>query len=146
MRFQFKLSDVIAIALLVLVAIAAKARERSAPVVVVPECQAVTDALRGRPAEAERLAAFYRAAAAGVERDGQGARILTTKQQLRTAIERAAIFSFQGDFVKVPGLSDAIHGPNGALAKLLGLDAGALDHAAAAKALRNVADACEAAL
>jgi hypothetical protein len=61
---------------------------------------------------------------------------------LRTFCERAVTLRFQGAFAKVPGLADAIHGPNGALAKLLQLEVSELDHAKAAAAMDAVAWAC----
>ncbi len=143
---QLRWGDVAAVAAVALVLFTAgRSANSTVPTATVrPECGEIVRVLAGRTAEAKQLASFYRAAAEMVERDGRGARVLTTRHQLRTALERAAILRFQGAFVAVPGLSDAIHGPSGALARMLGLEAGPLDHGAAAAALRAVADACEA--
>ena len=102
----------------------------------------VTAKLAGHPEEARTLAAFYAAAADTVRRDGQGAKLLRTTPQLRTFLERAVTLRLQGSFSKVPGLAETIHGPDGALAKLLGLEAAELDHARAAAALSAIAWAC----
>jgi len=103
----------------------------------------VTAALAGHRDEARQLAAFYKSAAETVFRDGAGAKVIKSTAHLRTFCERAATLRFQGAFQKVPGLSAAIHGPGGALAKLLGLEVAELDHAKAAAALRAVAWACQ---
>lgn len=102
----------------------------------------VTTKLAGHQDAARTLAAFYTAVADVVRRDGQGAKVLRTTPQLRVFLERAATLRLQGAFAKVPGLAEAIHGPDGALAKLLGLDAAELNHARAAAALDAVAWAC----
>jgi len=102
----------------------------------------VTAKLTGHPDEARTLAAFYAAAADAVRRDGQGVKVLRTTPQLRVFLERAATLRLQGAFAKVPGLAEAIHGPDGALAKLLGLDAAEVNHARAAAALEAIAWAC----
>lgn len=102
----------------------------------------VSAKLARRANEARQLAAFYAAAADTVRRDGQGAKVLRTTPQLRTFLERAVTLRLQGAFERVPGLAEAIHGPDGALAKLLGLEAAELDHARAAAALEAVAWAC----
>jgi hypothetical protein len=62
---------------------------------------------------------------------------------LRTFCENAVTLRFQGAFQTISGLADAIHGSNGALAKLLTLDVVELDHAKAADALDAVAWACQ---
>jgi len=98
--------------------------------------------LAGHPDEARQLAAFYHAAAETIRRDGNGAKVVKTTSDLRTFCQRAVTIRFQGAFAKVPGLADAIHGPDGALAKLLKLDVTDLDHASAAAALDAVAWAC----
>jgi len=103
----------------------------------------VTAALSGHRDEARQLAAFYKSAAETVFRDGEGAKVIKSTAHLRTFCERAATLRFQGAFQKVPGLSAAIHGPEGALAKLLGLEVAELDHGKAAMALRAVAWACQ---
>ena len=100
-------------------------------------------ALAGHPDEARQLAAFYHAAADCVRRDGAGQRVLTKTSHLRTFLERSATVRFQGAFAKVPGLAEAIHGPGGALAKLLKLDVADLDYAKAAAALEAIAWACQ---
>jgi len=102
----------------------------------------VSAKLAGHPDEAGQLAAFYRAAAEALRRDGGGAQVVKTTADLRTFCERAVTVRFQGVFAKVPGLADAIHGPEGALTKLLGLEVTELDHAEAAGALDAVAWAC----
>jgi hypothetical protein len=100
-------------------------------------------ALAGHTAEARQLAAFYHAAADCVRRDGAGQKVLAKTSYLRTFLERSATVRFQGAFAKVPGLADAIHGPGGALAKLLKLDVADLDYAKAAAALEAIAWACQ---
>ncbi len=102
----------------------------------------VSARLAGHPDEARQLAAFYSAAAEALRRDGSDAQVVKTTADLRTFCQRAVTVRFQGAFAKVPGLADAIHGPEGALAKLLGLDVTDLDHARAAAALDAVAWAC----
>ena len=102
----------------------------------------VTQTLAGHADEARQLAAFYQAAAETIRRDGAGAKVIGTTGDLRTFCERAVTLRFQGAFAKVPGLADAIHGPNGALAKLLQLEVSELDHAKAAAAMGAVAWAC----
>ncbi len=102
----------------------------------------VSDKLAGHPDEARQLAAFYHEAAETIRRDGNGARVVKTTADLRTFCQRAVTIRFQGAFAKVTGLADAIHGPDGALAKLLKLDVTDLDHATAAAALDAVAWAC----
>lgn len=102
----------------------------------------VSARLAGHADEARTLAAFYATAADTVRRDGQGAKVLKTTPQFRTFLERAVTLRLQGAFERVPGLAEAIHGPDGALAKLLGLEAAELDHARAAAALEAVAWAC----
>lgn len=103
----------------------------------------VTQILAGHPQEARQLADFYHAAADVVRRDGNGAKVVKTTAELRAFGERAVTLRFQGVFAKVPGLSDAIHGPEGALARLLGLDVSDLDHGKTADALEAVAWACQ---
>jgi len=102
----------------------------------------VSAKLAGHPDEARQLAAFYREAAETIRRDSHGAKVVRTTAQLRTFCERAVTLRFQGAFAKVPGLSDAIHGSDGVLAKLLTLEVTDLDHAKAADALDAVAWAC----
>jgi len=104
---------------------------------------AVSTLLAGHKGEAAQLAAFYHAAAEIVRRDGEGERVLTSTQQLRTFAERAVTLRFQGTFSKIPGLAAAIHGPQGALALLLGLDVKELNHTQAAAALEAVAWAAQ---
>jgi hypothetical protein len=104
---------------------------------------AVSTLLAGHKGEAAQLAAFYHAAAEIVRRDGEGERVLTSTQQLRTFCQRAVTLRFQGVFTKIPGLADAIHGSQGALAVLLGLDVKELNHAQAAAALDAVAWAAQ---
>lgn len=103
----------------------------------------VTAALAGHRDEARQLAAFYHSAAETVRRDGAGAKVIKSTAHLRTFCERAATFRFQGAFQKVPGLAAAVHGPDGALAKLLGLEVAELQHGKAADALDAVAWACQ---
>jgi len=102
----------------------------------------VSAKLAGHPDEARQLAAFYREAAETIRRDGNGAKVVKTTADLRTFCQRAVTVRFQGGFAKVPGLADVIHGPEGALAKLLKLDVTDLDHARTAAALDAVAWAC----
>ena len=103
----------------------------------------VTQTLAGRPEQARQLAAFYDAAAEVVRRDGDGAKVIKTTADLRTFCERAVTVRFQGAFAKVPGLAEANHGSDGALASLLGLDVSQLEHGKAADALDAIAWACQ---
>jgi len=103
----------------------------------------VTTVLTGHPNEARKLATFYHEAAETIRRDGQGAKIIKTTADLRTFCQRTVTLRFQGDFAKVPGLADAIHGPKGALARLLQLEVTELDPIQAANGLDAVAWACE---
>lgn len=105
--------------------------------------QPIITVLAGHKAEAAELAAFYHTAADVVRRDGAGNKIISTTAQLRVFLERAVTLRFQGIFSKVPNLSEAIHGPSGALSQLLGLEVAELDHAKAAAALDAVAWACQ---
>lgn len=102
----------------------------------------ITEKLAGHPGEAAELAAFYAAAAETLRRDAAGENVIATTAELRTFCQRAVTIRFQGTFSKIPGLADQIHGPAGALAKLIGLEAGELDHAKAAAAFDAVAWAC----
>ena len=146
-----KLSDVAAIALVVLALVpwGEGVDGPAAPEIPAPSAEAqaavtpITLVLAGHGDEAKELAAFYHAAAEVVRRDGAGAKVLKNTSHLRTFCERAATLRFQGAFQKVPGLSDAIHGPNGALANLLKLDVVEIDHAKTADALDAVAWACQ---
>jgi hypothetical protein len=105
--------------------------------------QPIGTVLAGHGAEAAELAAFYHTAADVVRRDGAGNKIISTTAQLRVFLERAVTLRFQGAFTQITGLSDAIHGPSGALAQMLGLEVATLDHAKAAAALDAVAWACQ---
>ena len=102
----------------------------------------ITVKLTGHSDQAAELAEFYAAAADTIRRDAAGAGVLGSKHDLREFLQKATTIRFQGAFGQIPGLSDSIYGSNGALAKLLGLDAGQLDHARAAAALDAVAWAC----
>lgn len=93
--------------------------------------------------QASILAAFYFEASEIIRRDGNNERIVKTGSHLRTFCERAATLRFQGVFSKVPGLAEAIHGGDGALPKILGLDPGPIDHEKSADALHAVAWACQ---
>ena len=97
----------------------------------------------GSRGQAGILATFYFEASETILRDSNHGRILKTKNHLRTFCERAATLRFQGIFKSVPGLADAIHGENGALAKIIGLEAGLLDHEKSANALHAIAWACQ---
>lgn len=110
---------------------------------VKPAVAPITLVLADRDSEAKELAAFYHAASDVVRRDGAGAKVIKKTSDLRTFCEKAVTLRFQGAFQKVSGLSDAIHGPDGALAKILDLDVVELDHAKAADALDAVAWACQ---
>jgi len=99
--------------------------------------------LAGHPDQARQLAAFYHAAAEVIRRDGSGAKLLKTTADLRAFGQRAVTLRFQGAFAKVPGLADAIHGPEGVLARLMGMEVSNLDHARAAAALDAIAWACQ---
>lgn len=146
---QLKTTDLLAIALAAFVLLYQPAAKPTPDTIPVPDTQAqamvkpITAVLDGHKAEAAELAAFYRVTADMVRRDGAGNKIITTTAQFRVFLERAVTLRFQGAFAKVPGLSEAIHGPSGALSQLLGLDAAELDHAKAANALDAVSWACQ---
>ncbi len=97
----------------------------------------------GSHGQASILAAFYFEASKTIRRDGNHGRILKTKDHLRTFCVRAATLRFQGIFKGVPGLSATIHGKDGVLSKIIGLEAGVLDHEKSADALHAVAWACQ---
>jgi hypothetical protein len=103
----------------------------------------VRAALAGHGDEARQLAAFYHAAADCVRRDGAGQKVLAKTSHLRMFLERSITLRFQGAFSKVPGLADTVHGPQGALAKLLKLDVADLDHGKAVAALEAIVWACQ---
>lgn len=105
--------------------------------------QPIGTVLAGHGAEAAELAAFYHVVANTVSRDGDGEKIVKTTPQLRTFLERSVTLRFQGIFSKVPNLSEAIHGPSGALSQMLGLEVAELDHVKTAAALDAVAWACQ---
>jgi hypothetical protein len=90
-----------------------------------------------------RMADFYSEVAKTLRRDGKGAKVIKTTADLRTFCERSVALRFQGTFAKVPGLAAVIHGPDGALAQLLSLEAQDLDHQRAARAFEAVAWACK---
>ena len=146
-----KLSDVAAIALVVLVLVpwGEGADGPAAPEIPAPSAEAklavtpITALLSGHGDQARELAAFYHAAAEVVRRDGVGAKVLKNTSDLRTFGQRAVTLRFQGAFQKVPGLSEAIHGPGGALAQLLKLDVVELHHTKTADVLDAVAWACQ---
>ncbi len=146
-----KLTDVAAIALVVLALVpwGEGVDGPTAPVIPAPSGEAktavepITTLLAGHADQAQELAAFYHSAADVLRRDGAGAKVVETTQQLRTFCEGAVTLRFQNVFQPITGLSDAIHGPDGALAKLLSLDVAELDHAKAADALDAVAWACQ---
>ena len=148
---QIKLTDVAAILLtaITLVPWGGGGETPGAPVIPAPSVEVqtavgpITMVLAGHGDEAKELAAFYHAAAEVVRRDGAGGKVVKNTSHLRTFCERAATLRFQGAFQKVPGLSDAIHGPNGALANLLKLDVIELDHGKTADVLNAVAWACQ---
>lgn len=100
----------------------------------------VTKILVGHKTEAAELAAFYHAAAEVVGRDKT---VIATTQQLRAFCERAVTLRFQGVFTQIPGLAEAIHGPSGAMAAMLGLEAKEIDRVKASAALDAVAWACQ---
>lgn len=103
----------------------------------------ITKVLDGHPKQAKVLTAFYYEASNTIRRDGNNEQIVKTGSHLRAFCNRAATLRFAGSFKKVPGLAAAIHGENGALPKILGLDPGPLDHEKAADALHAVAWACQ---
>lgn len=103
----------------------------------------ITELLKGNKKQSRVLSAFYFEASKTLRRDGNGEKIIKTKSHFRTFCERAATLRFQGIFKSVPGLADAIHGKNGALAKIIGLEAGLLDHEKSANALHAIAWACQ---
>jgi len=105
--------------------------------------QPVIKKLAGHPAEAGLLAAFYYEASETIRRDGLNAKIVKTKSHLRTFCERAATLRFQRAFKRVPGLAAVIHGPEGVIAKVLGLEPFDLDHAKSAEVLHAIAWACQ---
>ena len=120
-----------------------------APVIPAPSSEAaeavkpITTLLADHADEARQLASFYHAAAEVIKRDGAGAKVVQTTADFRTFCERSVTLRFQAVFQRVPGLSAAIHGPQGALTKLLKLDVADLDHRKTAEALDAVAWACQ---
>jgi hypothetical protein len=97
--------------------------------------QPVVTALKGHP-QAEEFADCYRTLADVVGRDST---VIKTKSDLVRYLEDGVTLRFQGIFQKAPGLSAAIHGPDGVLMRHLGPDPGPLDHAAAKEALLAIA-------
>lgn len=67
----------------------------------------------------------------------------TTASQFRSAMEKAVLLRFSGEFQKLEGLGQAIHGPEGLIAKIYGLESGKLDVPKMQAALRAVAWACQ---
>ncbi|HDZ26234.1 hypothetical protein LCGC14_0809500 [marine sediment metagenome] len=103
----------------------------------------ITEVLNGYPKQASVLSSFYLEASKTIRRDGRNAKIIRSKNHLRTFGDRAVTLRFQEIFQKVPGLSKAIHGKSGALSQVLGLDPGPLDHEKTADAFYAVAWACQ---
>lgn len=66
-----------------------------------------------------------------------------TAAQMRQWLEQAVTLRFSGEFQQLPGLGQAIHGPEGVIAKIYGLDQGKLDVPKMQAALRAVAWACQ---
>lgn len=93
--------------------------------------------MANHPQRAE-LGAFYAALADLVPKLPSNA----TAHQVRRWFETAAQLQFSDSFQRVPGLADAIHGPNGIIAQIYGTDAGPLNRDAMRAALRAVAWAC----
>lgn len=101
--------------------------------------------LAGQPVTAEALGGYYAAAATDLRtapKLADGTLLVPTTGQLRVFLERSITIRFAGKLTPVPGLGAAIHGPDGALAKLVGLEAKQLDAAQAADALDAIAWAC----
>jgi len=148
---QIKLTDVAAILLtaITLVPWGGGGETPGAPEIPAPPVEVqtavgpITLVLAGHGDQAKELAAFYHTAADIVRRDGAGGKVVKNTGHLRTFCERAATLRFQGAFQKVPGLSGAIHGSDGALANLLKLDVIELDHGKTADVLNAVAWACQ---
>ncbi len=103
----------------------------------------ITSLLKGNKKQSCVLSAFYFEASKTLRRDGNGEKIIKTKSHFRTFCKRAATLRFQGIFKSIPGLADAIHGKDGALSKILGLEAEMLDHEKTADALHAIAWACQ---
>lgn len=110
-------------------------------ITVPPEHQAIAAEVRrmmaGHPQRGQ-VAAFYAAMADLVPRLPENA----TGHQARRWFETAAKLQFGDTFQRVPGLAEAIHGPNGIIAKIYGTEAGPLDRAKMKAALLAVAWAC----
>lgn len=103
----------------------------------------ITELLNGHSEQARILAEFYFESSKTIRRDGQNEKIIKTKHTLKLFLERAATLRFAGTFQEIHGLADVIHGEDGALAKIVGLEAGLLDHEKSADALHAVAWACQ---
>lgn len=88
------------------------------------------------------LAAFYASAARAVPKLARHDPNLTTAR-MRSILELAVRVQFAGEWERVPGLADAIHGPNGAIAQLYGLDQGKLDADKFARTLAGIAEAIQ---
>lgn len=93
--------------------------------------------------QAAELSAFYLEASKVIRRDGENDKVVKTSSHLKTFCERSVVLRFKGVFDKVPGLSNAIHGENGALMEILGDDPGVMDHEKVADALHAIAWACQ---
>ena len=146
-----KLTDVAAVLLAVVVFVRWGGGDAGPSDVAIPEPSAdakpavapVTRLLSNHADQAQQLAAFYHHAAETLRRDEAGAKVVKTTAHFRTFCQRAVTLRFQGAFAKVPGLTDAIHGSDGALARLLKLEVADLDPGKAADALDAVAWACQ---
>lgn len=103
----------------------------------------VKNVLIGHPNEAKELASFYLEASEVIRRDGLNEKIVKTNSNLRTFCQRAVTLRFKGIFVKIPGLADAIHGKDGVMATVLGLEASEFDYTKAADAFHAIAWACQ---
>lgn len=110
-------------------------------VAIPPDHQAIAQPVRDLVAahpQKQELFAFYMALAETVPRLPDTA----TGKQVRDWFENAAKLMFGDTFQKVPGLAERIHGQNGVIAQIYGLEPGKLDKPKMQSALKAVAWAC----
>jgi hypothetical protein len=89
----------------------------------------------------KQLAAFYSGVARLLPNLKEAAPDLDNTK-FRKVLELAARLYFSKSFPKTAGLADSIHGPNGVIAQLYGLDTGPLDVERMARTLNAIAEAC----
>lgn len=103
-----------------------------------PALDTVKRLLSGHP-QRSQLSSFYQAVATLLPR----LHPVPTGAQFREMLERSVRLRFADEFQRVPGLAEAIHGKDGAIAQLYGTEAGPLDIQKMQAALYAVAQACK---